>query len=221
MEPVTPEKLQFVSNLAHWIEGTIFAMVAIIAFLRALGYVRWKGAQYLWPSLIVMAGLFLPAYILLQGALNPAGDSWSFIVNDAQQREHFLMAALLVLAGTAEITAEAKMVQSRILKLVTPAALVGIGIVLLLHTEYGTQEAIAESVTNHRYQGSLVILVGIAKAAEALWQRNVRWLAYPWIILLIITAALLISYREPPGAYRTESESNRRSTFPRNVVIGS
>lgn len=220
MELQTPEELQFVSNLAHWIEGTIFALVAIIAFLRVRGWATWKGSQYLWPGLIVTAGLFLPVYIILQIGSNQVG-TLDFVVNDPQQLEHGAMALLLILAGAAELLAEAGIVQGKVWKFAAPAALVSIGILLFFHTEYGTPEAIAEAVTQHRYQGSLVILVGIAKAAEALWQRNVRWLAYPWIILLVITAALLISYREPPGAYRTESESNRRSTFPRNVAIGN
>ncbi|HQU91802.1 MAG TPA: hypothetical protein PLK77_05865 [Pyrinomonadaceae bacterium] len=210
MELQTPEQLQFASNLAHWIEGVVFAIVAIIALLRARNYFTWKGAEYLWPSLIVMAGLFLPAYIFLQGGLSRVADTWRFSVNDPQQREHFLMAAFLVLAGAAEIAAEAKIVQGTIWRLITPGALVAIGIVLLVHTEYGTVEAIAESVTEHRYQGILVILVGLFKGAEALWRHRFRWLAYPWIVVLFITALLLTSYREPPGAYRTAYDSHKR-----------
>lgn len=120
------------------------------------------------------------------------------------------MALLLVVAGAAEIAAEAKIVQGRIWKLITPLALVAIGIVLLVHTEYGTAAAIAESVIEHRYQGILVILVGVFKAAEALWRHRFRWLAYPWIILLFITALVLISYREPQGAYRTAYDTHKR-----------
>lgn len=209
MELQTPEQLQFASNLAHWIEGAVFATVALIALLRARGYAIWTGAQFLWPSLIVMAGLFLPAYILLQRGLDQVDVTWSFVVNDPQQREHFLMAGLLVLAGAAEIAAEAKIVQGRVWNLITPGALVAIGLVLFVHTEYGTAEAIAESVLAHRYQGGLVILVGVFKAAEVLWQQRIKWLAYPWIILLFITAVLLISYREPHGAYRTACDTHK------------
>lgn len=220
MEIQTPEQLQFVSNLAHWIEGVIFATVALIALLRARGHMKWKGAQYVWPSLIVMAGLFLPAYIVLRPGFDQVGVTWSFVVNDPQQREHFLMALFLVLAGSAEIVSEAKIVQGRVWKLITPAALLGIGAVLLVHTEYGTPQAIAESVTQHRYQGSLVILVGGFKAAEVLWQQRIKWLAYPWIILLFITAALLINYREPDGAYRTRAvrQTTRSIAFSENTT---
>ena len=205
MELQTPEQLQAASNLAHWIEGIVFAAVALIAFLRARGRLKRQGTQYLWPSLIVMAGLFLPAYIVLQRGLDQVGVTWSFVVNDPQQREHFLMALFLVLAGTAEIASEANLVEGKIWRLITPAALLAIGAVLLVHTEYGTPPAIDESVAQHRYQGALVILVGVFKAAAVIWPR-VKWLAYPWIILLFITAVLLLTYREPYGAYRTRYE---------------
>lgn len=208
MELQTPEQLQFVSNLAHWILGVFFATVALIALLRARGYIKWKGSQYLWPSLIVMAGFFLPAYIVLQGGLSRVADTWNFVVNDPQQREHFLMALLLVVAGTAEILVESRIVQGRVWKLIAPGALAVIGAMFLVHTEYGTPQAIAESVAQHRYLGSVIILVGVFKAVEVLWGDRMRWPAYPWIILLFITAVLLISYREPYGAYRTEDGSN-------------
>lgn len=174
MELQTPEQLQFVSNLAHWIEGTIFALVAIIAFLRVRGWATWKGSQYLWPALIVTAGLFLPVYIILQIALNQGGATWDFVVNDPQQLEHGAMALLLILAGTAELLIEARILQGAVWKFAAPVALVSIGLLLFFHTEYGTPEAIAEAVTQHRYQGSLVIGVGVLKAAEVHWRRSVK-----------------------------------------------
>lgn len=214
MEQPTPEHLQFISNLAHWIEGILFAAVATIALLRAWGYATWKGAQYLWPSLIVIAGLFLPVYILFQVGSSQFSASREFIFGDPQQREHVSMAVLLILAGAAELIAEAKVVRAKIWKLIAPGALVAIGLLLFYHTEYGTQEAVAEAVTMHRYQGFSVILVGVFKAAEVLWQQSVKWLAYPWIIVLLITATLLIAYREPAGAYRSAG------TEPESVATG-
>jgi len=192
------ERLQFASNLAHWIEGGLFAVVAMIALLQALGYIKSKGARYLWPSLIILGGLFLPVYIAVQGETN-----LGLLINDPQQVEHALMALLLVLAGAAEILFGAGLVQRRIWRFVAPAALIAIGIIFLIHTEYGTPEAVAESVSKHRYLGFAVMLVGIFKAAEVQWQRTIRWLAYPWIIALFVTALLLITYREPKGAYVT------------------
>lgn len=52
MGPQTPAELQWISNLAHWIEGGMFATVGLLALLQALGYAQSKGAQYIWPVLI-------------------------------------------------------------------------------------------------------------------------------------------------------------------------
>ncbi len=41
------------------------------------------------------------------------------------------------------------------------------------------------------------------RAADVLWCKRFKWLAYPWIVLLVVAALMLISYREPKGAYRT------------------
>ncbi|MGH9966783.1 MAG: hypothetical protein ACREBG_02965 [Pyrinomonadaceae bacterium] len=54
----TPEQLQWVSNLAHWIEGGMFGVVAVMALLQAFGRANSKGAQYVWLGLVFIAGLF-------------------------------------------------------------------------------------------------------------------------------------------------------------------
>ena len=204
MDPLqTPEQLQWASNLAHWIEGAMFAIVALIALLQVLGYLKSNGAQYLWPGLVLIAGVFLPAYILLQRGPGGIGVTWNLVIRDPQQREHFLMALLLLAAGLAEVLDRTKLLQTKLRKFVAPAAFIAIGFLLFIHTEYGTPEAVAESVVNHRYQGAVIVLAGLLKVAEVLWQRRFKWLAYPWIALLFVAALLLITYREPDGAYRT------------------
>ena len=204
MDPLqTPEQLQWASNLAHWIEGAMFAIVAVIALLQALGYLKSKGAQYLWPGLVLISGVFLPAYILLQRGPGGIVTTWDLVIKDPQQREHFLMALLLLAAGLAEVLDRSKLLQTKLRKFVAPAAFIAIGLLLFVHTEYGTPEAIAESVINHRYQGTVIVLAGLFKVAEVLWQRRYKWLAYPWIVMLFVAALLLITYREPDGAYRT------------------
>jgi len=202
MESQTPEQLQFISNVGHTIEGVLFAIVASIALVQAMVYMRSKRAQYLWPSLIVIAGIFLPAYILLQRGFDQIGVSWNFVINDPQQRQHIFMAFLLVVAGVAELAVRSKTVQGRLWKFVAPGALLVIGVTLLFHTQYGTPDAVAEAMRKHHYQGASVILVGLFRVADILWQPRNKWLAYAWIIFLFVAAALLITYREPYGAYR-------------------
>ncbi len=208
----TPEQLQWASNLAHWIEGAMFAIVALIALLQALDYLKSKGAQYLWPGLVLISGVFLPAYILLQRGPGGIGTTWNLVIRDPQQREHFLMALLLLAAGFAEVLDRTKLLQTKLRKFVAPAAFIAIGLLLFVHTEYGTPEAVAESVVNHRYQGAVIVLAGLLKMAEVLWQRRHKWLAYPWIAMLFVAALLLITYREPDGAYRTGQSSQSSLT---------
>ena len=88
-----------------------------------------------------------------------------------------------------------------------------VGIVLVFHTEYGTPEAVAEAARKHAYLGFVIILVGLLKAAEVLWRRRFKLLAFSWIALLLAAALMLISYREPEGAYRTTPVSSEPGHF--------
>ena len=205
MELQTPEELQWISNVAHWIEGGMFGVVALIALAQALGYAQSKGAQYLWPGLILLAGIFLPAYILLQRGFDGIGVTWNLVTRDPQQREHFLMALLLLAGGFAEVLLRGKKRRSKLWHFVAPTALALIGAMFLVHTEYGTPDAVAEATRKHVYLGSEIILAGLSKAAQVLWERKFRWLAFPWIVFLFLAALMLLTYREPPGAYKTKS----------------
>lgn len=209
MGPQTPAELQWISNLAHWIEGGMFATVGLLALPQALGYAQSKGAQYIWPVLILIAGVFLPGFILLQRGFDGIGVTWSLVIRDPQQREHFVMAALLLTAGSAEVLLRTNAQRSRLWRFVSPAALVIIGAVFFVHTEYGTPEAVAEAARKHAYMGLAILLAGIFKAAEVLWVRKLPWIVFAWIAMLFVAAFLLISYREPPGAYEDGSVNQR------------
>lgn len=217
----THEQLQWISNLAHWIEGGIFGIVAVIALLQAFGYARTGFLRYMWQGLILVAGAFLPFYLLLQRGFDQAGESLRFVIGDQQQREHVFMSLLLLSAGAAETLLAANLIRGRGWRFVAPTALVLIGVILIFHTEYGTAEAIAESVTQHRYQGILVILVGLFKAAQVLWSRKFRWLEFIWVFLLFGAAVLLISYREPEGAYKTNVTRHTQISATAVFVGGS
>lgn len=212
MELQTPEELQWISNLAHWFEGGMFGVVALIALMQTLGYAQSKGAQYLWPGLILVAGIFLPAYILMQRGFDGLGITWNLVIRDPQQREHFLMALLLLAIGSVETLIRKDVLRAEIWRFVSPVALVLIGTLLLFHTEYGTPEAIAEAARKHTILGLVIILAGLFKAAEVRWRGRFKWLAFPWIVLLFVAAFMLITYREPPGAYKTNGSDQRGIT---------
>ena len=213
MGPQTPEELQWISNIAHWIEGGMFAIVGLIALLQTFGYAQSRGIQYLWPGLILVAGVFLPVFILLQRGISGVGTTWNLVVRDPQQREHFAMAVLLLVAGLAEVLLRTKKSRAAIWKFVAPIALATIGVLFFVHTEYGTPEAVTEAARKHNYMGSAILLGGLFKGADVLWRKRFAWLAFPWIAMLLVASVLLITYREPPGAYRRSGPSARNSRF--------
>ena len=191
----------------------MFALVGLLALLQAFGYAQSRGVQYVWPGLILVAGVFLPVFILLQRGIGDIGTTWNLVVRDPQQREHFAMAVLLLAAGLAEVLLRTKKSRAAILKFVAPVALAIIGVLFFVHTEYGTPEAVAEAARKHTYMGLAILLSGLFKGADVLWRKRFAWLAFPWIAMLLVAALLLITYREPPGAYRTSGPAAGNSWF--------
>ena len=189
----TPEELILYSNIAHWVFGAIFLIVSGIALMQALGY--WKSRPYLWPMLVLIAGLFLPVFSFFHH-WNELGFVWQAMIGDPQQRQHLIMAILLGIAGIFELKSKRK--------LVFPAVLVIIGIMFIVHPQHGAGEAVMRASIIHQYLGVILILTGISRSAEMLWPKR-KWLAYPWIFFLAIAAILLISYREPANAYQLDS----------------
>lgn len=191
----TPEELVLYSNIAHWVEGGIFLLVAAIALLQIFGYLKNK--LYLWPSLILIAGLFLPIFSFIHH-LDELGLAWQATIYDPQQRQHMFMAILMSIGGFSELM-RLKYRES-LWKFILPIVLATIGVLFLTHPQHGTNEAVLQAALIHKYLGSVLVLSGVFRAAEMLWP-NRKWLAYPWLIFLTIAAVLLISYREPEGAY--------------------
>lgn len=190
------------SNIGHWIEGGIFLIVSGIALLQAVGYLKNK--PHLWPSFILGAGLFLPLFAFSHH-IGELGLAWRATILDPQQRQHMFMAILLTIAGFAELM-RVKHIKSA-WRVVFPAVLIAIGVLFLTHPQHGTSEAVIKAALIHKYLGAVLVLSGIFRGAEIL-RPNKKWLKYPWIIFLVMAAVLLISYREPQGAYMIESNTN-------------
>lgn len=201
--------MQFLSNLGHWIEGGILGGVAVLALVQGFGLLQSK--KYFWPGLILFAGLFLPPYMLLHHGVAKLGMVWNATMDYPQQRQHFIMALLLLIAGIAEIASRKGEDKIHILRFVWPAALVTIGVLFFIHKQHGTHEAVAWAVTVHRLLGALLILSGVLRAGEIVYGRQTRWLAYPWAIVFLASAIFLLSYREPEGTYKKETPSHQHS----------
>lgn len=192
----SPEESRHLSDLGHIVEGALLGAVAVLALLDALGMTAW--AALVWSLLLLFSGVVL---LLLLYARHPLSD-WSAIWNDMQQRQHTQMAAASVLAGAAEFVRAGT--SSIILALVFPAVLVFIGISFIIHEQHGTGKAVEQAIVKHRVLGATLVLAGLLRVAAILLGQPS--LAFAWSIVLVIAAAQLLLYREPPGAYEMHSE---------------
>ncbi len=114
------------SNLAHIVVGGLFAAVSVLSALETAGVTR-GGWRFLWPGLLLVAGLFVPVFILW--AARAHGVSVRHVGADPLQRQHFVLSALVFAGGVGEVLAVAQ-VGSAVLRFVWPTALVIVGYLL-------------------------------------------------------------------------------------------
>lgn len=207
----TPAELRQFSNLGHVVEGVLLGAVALVALAQAFGYFSTGRARYVLPGLLIAAGLFLPAMLLAHPTLEVMWAHAKITLADLQQKQHFAMALLLLGSGVAEVLAIRR--SRPWLRMVWPIALMVIGVLFLVHPQHGTDEAMRMAGLIHRWLGLLCIAAG-AMFLLGLRRVKQRW---PRIIapaLLLSAAALLIVYREPPGAYEHSTPSAHPVSIP-------
>jgi len=187
----TPAEQRRFSDLAHRLEGALLAAVGAFALAEALGAVPWAALS--WRVLLVVAGALLLAMLYV---LHPR-DDWGSIHRDPQQRQHTIMAALLLVSGGLEIIAMAAALP--LAAIAWPVALGITGWLFLTHPQHGSGEAVAEATRRHRWLGWTLILAGALRLVAIVTANGV--LALTWPIALLAAAAQLFLYREPPGAY--------------------
>ena len=198
----TAEEMRGFSNLAHVIEGLVLAAAALLALAEASGRLRGERGRIAWPAVMLFAGVFLLAYLLIPyHGLSNARTQWAFIFGAPQQRQHVILAALVVIGGAAELLSRRGRLRARTWRLVWPMTAVTAGILFVAHPQHGTSEAIARAVTLHRWIGALLIVTGVVRALEVLAATRAWWVKYTWPLTLLAAAVLLGLYREPPGAY--------------------
>ena len=153
----TPAEMRTLSNVGHWIEGGILAVVALLASVEAATPFQGGVVAFAWPVFIFVAGLALPVFMLLHHGWANLATSWRFVMRDPQQRQHFTMAALLFLAGSAEVWQRLSGGSAIPFGLAWPGALAIVGSLFLIHTQYGTHDAVSWAVQVHRYLGLVLI----------------------------------------------------------------
>lgn len=204
----TQEEFRYLSSLGHWIAGYIFLAVVIVALLQALGF--FKNKTYLWPVLVIIAGVILIPYNMFHHGWNELPLVWKVIELDPQQRQHFIMFNLIFIGGIAELLVSLKKVTGRVWQFIWPGALVIIGYMFLTHPQHGTEEARAYSLMFHITLGIMIILAGLFRAATVLWSQKYKWIVYGWILFLLLTSVMLIAYNEPEGAYGMDSGTQQQ-----------
>ena len=205
----TAEEMRGLSNLAHVIEGVVLAAAALLALAEAAGHRRDDRGRITWPAIILFAGIVLLAYLLFpHHGLSNTRTQWAFIFGAPQQRQHVLLAALVVIGGGAELLSRRGRLRARAWRLVWPMTAVTAGILFVAHPQHGTSEAIARAVTLHRWIGALLIMTGVVRAGEVLSATRAWWVRYSWPVALLAAAVLLALYREPEGAYELHPPSH-------------
>ena len=198
----SPDEMRQISNLAHVIEGVVVALVAATALAEMAGLVGNGRARYLWPGLVTVAGAGLLLYLVIpHHGLDDTTRQWSFVFGDPQQRQHVIIATLLLIAGVVEILARADRLRGPAWRLAWPAAIAVVGILFLVHQQHGTSEAVARATLVHRYLGAVLVLAGVAAGLDAMRPRRGGVPGAVWPLALLTAAVLLIIYREPEGAY--------------------
>lgn len=209
----SPEEWRAILNWVHWIEGVVFVVAAFIILAQATGRLRTPRALYLWPGLVLVAGIGLLGVLLLPHHRDvPARIQWAFVFGDPQQRQHVVLGILIAVAGTVELLLRAGRLRAALWLVVWPAAVMLIGALFLIHVQHGVHEAIARALLFHRLLGVLLIATGLLRLAELASVSPPRWLSFSWGLTLLAAGTVLIAYREPELPHGNGPEStNMRS----------
>jgi hypothetical protein len=200
----TPQELQYFSNLAHWTEGGLFILIAFIALLEVMGKLQSKSLSNLWPGILFLSGLFLPVFMFAHHTGSEFKLAWDATFLIPEQRQHFFMAMLLMISGGAELYVRKNLQASSVLRYVFPVSLIIIGALFLYHPQHGMAEDMMRVVTIHKYLGLSIIAAGVFKGLAEF--TKLKLLTYAWILFMMISASLLITYREADMSYLAEPE---------------
>lgn len=197
----SPEQLRFLSNLAHWIEGALLSIVAILMFIERMGIVKSAGFRLLWPAILLTAGIFLPLFMLTHHGLGMVHESFHIVTQDPQQFQHLMMALLLMAAGLTRVLLLKGILKNIFWDLVRPICFFTIGLMFLMHAQHGTADAVSWAVTVHKYLGAIIILSSLLQIAAITYFPQGKAAAIAGAVLLLSSGFFLLSYSEPQGAY--------------------
>ncbi len=207
LELHTVAELKSISNINHWIIGYIFFLTGMVALIQLFGILKNK--PYIWPLLVTLAGIILIPYNLLHHGFNELPLVWKMVRFDPQQQQHFIMFNLVFIGGVFEYLLSLKKLTNKYFRLFWPTALITIGCMFITHPQHGTAEALAYTALFHFWLGVMIITTGILRLLQVLVFQKSKQAHIAWLLFLMISAVMLISYSEPEGAY----EKNNQETY--------
>ncbi len=113
--------------------------------------------------------------------------------------QHQLQGAALCAVGAVEVARLRDRLRGRVFASLLPLAVVGIGVVFVLHSQHGGGD-MALQLVQHRVLGATVILAGLVKGADRLGVARGNWASVGWLLLLLAATVQLFLYVEPGAA---------------------
>ncbi len=200
--PHPPEYLRRASTLAHRVVGALLGIVGLLVLGEALAgsarsfHLWWSGSAAVLGLLFVAFMLFHHGFRLLPSWLADLG-------GDPQQRQHVTIGILLTIGAAVEFARTSTNSPSALLRLAWPLALLLIGVMFVRHTQHGTGQAVGQARRFHTLLGWTLVAAALLSAAAAF---SPAAAAGPASALALLAAAvLLLSYREPAGAWEPSS----------------
>jgi|SRR6266511_4228185 len=183
--------MRTLSNVGHWVEGTIIAGAGSVLLRDALA---GDGSSSQTASTVLAGAGTLLGVALVGGSFEHGGPA-QFFRADHQQREHLEMATLLTAGGLARRF-------GRVGKILGSAATARIGQMFLTHEQHGTGEAAAVAKGKHEMLGKTILGAAATSAIGDLF--DLKALRAVGAALLVLSGLQLVAYREPEGAYEPD-----------------
>lgn len=196
--PHPPEFLRRASTIAHRVLGGLAGVAGVLALGQGISG-NSRALHVWWSGTITVLGLLFVLFLLFHHGLRLLPAWLADLSEDPQQRQHLTMGLLIVAGGFAEFVRAQGWTTSAIAGYVWPLALVIIGILFVRHPQHGTEAALTRSVRFHRNLGLTLILAGLLAGGSVLRPAGIAMTLWP--VVLIVGALLLVSYREPEGAW--------------------
>jgi|GEM_PF-687933 len=190
----TPQELVQLSNAAHVAEGIVLAIIGIIVIAQGIGFLKKTWQRYLVSAVALLASLLLTGFLFVDH-LNELPRAWHWITTDMQQQQHLLIAVILFVASIVALVG--LKFRQKWLGVALPVAFASIGVVFLVHPQHGTDSEAARVLLIHRVAGTSLIIAGLVLASTTFWSRWRKIMAIIAGVLLIVSAGLFMSYREP------------------------